>query len=104
MITMGSPYCVWINTNEIISSCYLLDAVCVTPPASPIVSPGAGIASRGEAHQVVVLRERVEAPPRDEAAELEADVDVDPCPRRKPPFWAVKRPARPYKSAIQNGF
>ena len=26
------------------------------------------------------------------------------CPRRKPPFFAVKRPARPYKSAIQNGF
>jgi hypothetical protein len=23
------------------------------------------------------------------------------CPARKPPFWAVKRPARPYKSAIQ---
>jgi hypothetical protein len=32
MITMGSPYFVWINTNEIISSWYLLDAVCVTPP------------------------------------------------------------------------
>jgi hypothetical protein len=31
MITMGSPYFVWINTNEIISSWYLLDAVCVTP-------------------------------------------------------------------------
>jgi hypothetical protein len=26
------------------------------------------------------------------------------CPRRKPPFWAVKRPARPYKSPIQNRF
>ena len=23
------------------------------------------------------------------------------CPARRPPFWAVKRPARPYKSAIQ---
>jgi hypothetical protein len=23
---------------------------------------------------------------------------------RKPPFWAVKRPARPYKSPIQNLF
>jgi hypothetical protein len=33
MITMGSPYFVWINTNEIVSSWYLLDAVCVTPPA-----------------------------------------------------------------------
>jgi hypothetical protein len=32
MITMGSPYFVWINTNEIISSWCLLDAVCVTPP------------------------------------------------------------------------
>jgi hypothetical protein len=32
MITMGSPYFVWINTNEIISSWYLLGAVCVTPP------------------------------------------------------------------------
>jgi hypothetical protein len=37
MITMGSPYFEWINTNEIISSWYLLGAVCVTPPgvASP---------------------------------------------------------------------
>jgi hypothetical protein len=25
-------------------------------------------------------------------------------PGRKPPFWAVKRPARPYKIAIQNRF
>ena len=32
MITMGSPYFVWINTNEIILSWCLLDAVCVTPP------------------------------------------------------------------------
>jgi hypothetical protein len=32
MITMGSPYFVWINTNEMISSWYLLGAVCVTPP------------------------------------------------------------------------
>jgi hypothetical protein len=31
MITIGSPYFVWINTNEIISSWYLLDAVCVAP-------------------------------------------------------------------------
>jgi hypothetical protein len=31
MITMGSPYFVWINTNEIISSWYLLGAVCVAP-------------------------------------------------------------------------
>ena len=26
------------------------------------------------------------------------------CPRRKPPFSAVKRPARPYRSAIQYRF
>jgi hypothetical protein len=32
MITMGSPDFVWINTNETISSWYLLDAVCVPPP------------------------------------------------------------------------
>jgi hypothetical protein len=29
---MGSPYFVWISTNEIISSWYLLGAVCVAPP------------------------------------------------------------------------
>jgi hypothetical protein len=34
MITMGSPYFVWINTNGIISSWCLLGAVCVTP--SPV--------------------------------------------------------------------
>jgi hypothetical protein len=32
MITMGSPDFVWINTNGIISSWYLLDVVCVAPP------------------------------------------------------------------------
>jgi hypothetical protein len=26
------------------------------------------------------------------------------CPGRKPPFWAVKRLARPYKIATQNRF
>jgi hypothetical protein len=26
------------------------------------------------------------------------------CPGRKPPIWAVTRPARPYKSDIQNRF
>ena len=26
------------------------------------------------------------------------------CPGRKPPFWAGKRPARPYKSGVQNRF
>jgi hypothetical protein len=30
---MGSPYFVWINANEKISSWCLLGAVCVTPPA-----------------------------------------------------------------------
>ena len=33
IITMGSPYFVWRNTNEIISSWYFLGAGCVTPPA-----------------------------------------------------------------------
>jgi hypothetical protein len=32
MIAMGSPYFVWINTNEIISSWYLLGVVCVARP------------------------------------------------------------------------
>jgi hypothetical protein len=32
MIATGSPDFVWINTNEIISSWYLLGAVCVSPP------------------------------------------------------------------------
>ena len=35
MTTMGSPYFVWKNTNEISSPWYLLDAVCVTPPPCP---------------------------------------------------------------------
>jgi hypothetical protein len=39
MITMGSPYFVWINTNEIIASWYLLGAVCVTPPGPPSWRP-----------------------------------------------------------------
>jgi hypothetical protein len=26
------------------------------------------------------------------------------CARRKPPFWAGERPARPYSRAIQNRF
>jgi hypothetical protein len=32
MITMGSPYFVWINANKLIPSWYLLGAVCVPPP------------------------------------------------------------------------
>ena len=26
------------------------------------------------------------------------------CPGRKPPFWPVKRPVRPYKHTVQNRF
>jgi hypothetical protein len=32
-----------------------------------------------------------------------AHVEARNCPGQKPPFSAVKRPARPYKSPIQNG-
>jgi hypothetical protein len=32
MITMGSPYFVWKNTNEIILLRFLRDSVCVAPP------------------------------------------------------------------------
>jgi hypothetical protein len=39
MITMDSPDFVWINTNEIVSSWYLLGAVCVAPPTSRWASP-----------------------------------------------------------------
>jgi hypothetical protein len=35
MITMGSPYFVWKNANEIISSWFLFGAGCVAPPAAP---------------------------------------------------------------------
>jgi hypothetical protein len=40
------------------------------------------------------------APGRDDNQVPRADLEVD-CPGRKPPFLAVKRPARPYKSAIE---
>jgi hypothetical protein len=40
-------------------------------------------------------------PRRQQRAEQGADVVRD-CPGRKPPFSAAKRPARPYKNAIQN--
>jgi hypothetical protein len=43
MITMGSPYFVWLNTNEIISSWYLLGAVCVTPPPEGRLRPVAQV-------------------------------------------------------------
>jgi hypothetical protein len=33
---MDPPYFVWINTNEIFSSWYLLGAVCVPPPCPAI--------------------------------------------------------------------
>ena len=29
---------------------------------------------------------------------------ADHCPGKKPPFLTVKRPARPYKNPVQNGF
>jgi hypothetical protein len=38
MITMGYPDFVWINANEIISSWYLLGAVCVAPPCQTVMS------------------------------------------------------------------
>ena len=31
-------------------------------------------------------------------------IDRGTCPGQKPPFWDVKRPAGPYKRAIQNRF
>jgi hypothetical protein len=37
----------------------------------------------------------------DDLDQLHAEHD---CPARKPPFLAVKRPARPYKTAIRNRF
>jgi hypothetical protein len=46
MITMGSPYFVWINANGIISSWHLLGAGCVAPlggsaPSALEFTPGA---------------------------------------------------------------
>jgi hypothetical protein len=36
---------------------------------------------------------------------IPGDLEADPvCPGRKPPFWAVKPPARPYKKAIDSEF
>jgi hypothetical protein len=35
---------------------------------------------------------------------LDVGVSLASCPGRKPPFLTVKRPARPYKSAIENRF
>jgi hypothetical protein len=43
MVTIDPPDFVWINTNEIISSWYLLDAVCVVPPR-PAVHQARGCA------------------------------------------------------------
>jgi hypothetical protein len=48
MITMGSPYFVWINTNEIISSWYSLGAVCVNPPSTRLRQPQRGGVVREE--------------------------------------------------------
>ena len=39
---------------------------------------------------------------REERARAERDDDLRPCAGRNPPFLAVKHPARPYKSAIEN--
>ena len=36
--------------------------------------------------------------------EDEAERQYLDCPGQKPPFLAVKRPARPYKTTIQNRF
>ena len=47
-------------------------------------------------------RELARAAEQQEAALLD-DVDDD-CPGRKPAFLVFKRPVRPYKSPIQNGF
>jgi hypothetical protein len=38
---MGSPDFVWINNNEIVSSWYLLRAVCVTPPGQVLAAMAA---------------------------------------------------------------
>jgi hypothetical protein len=60
--------------------------------------------------EVAVLPRRAERrrhPARRRAgaeAEREADLVARVCPGRKPPKRAVKRPACPYKSPIQNGF
>ena len=46
----------------------------------------------------------VELRPRREGPRHRLDLGRAPvCPGRKPPKRAVKRPARPYKSPIQNG-
>jgi hypothetical protein len=45
LITMGAPYFVWTNANEIISSWYVLGAGCVAPP--PPANPQAHAAAVG---------------------------------------------------------
>ena len=54
--------------------------------------------------QIVVQVHRTAALPVAGNETVATAVHVTACPGRKPPFWAVKCPARPYKSAIQNGF
>jgi hypothetical protein len=107
MITMGSPYFVWINANEIISSWYLLDAVCVPPP--PWRTLGLDEDEDRRPHPLdhcpgrrpfsIVKRGRVtfcnsKAWTKQAAARG----------GRKPPQRAGKRPARPHKTPIQNRF
>ena len=53
-----------------------------------------------EAAVAVVVRAGVE----DHVGLLHAGEVVVRCVGRKPPFLAIKHPARPYKSAIQNRF
>jgi hypothetical protein len=55
MITMGSPYFVWINAYEIISSWYLLGAGCVTPPP-PTRTVRLVLDRDGTGHGVLVQR------------------------------------------------
>ena len=59
-----------------------------------------GVEAAGVRHRDVrvprrlVRRRKLERPPRDH-------LDRRRCPGRQPPFWAVERPARPCKSAVQ---
>jgi hypothetical protein len=86
MITMDSPYFVWINANEIISSWYLLGAVCVAPPV--IVRAG-----RAGEHR----HARGRADRRDAVAVVEHDAAArgPPLSRRTPPdpriAWRMSR-------------
>jgi hypothetical protein len=74
----------------------------MTSLAPPIdVSKGASIQPTKDVIITITLT-AVEAAPAE--AERQAERDKDACPGRKPSCWAVKRSARPYKSAIQTRF